>query len=307
LAFSAIGIPWHGAELLTVHGRPLAPAIQQAITSNRQPIAFLTDKKNSPSVIASALLDAGASGETNCVICERLGLPEEQLIYTNLQAWKEFDIDPLNVFVLPHGLTIQNRSMPVMGLPDEAFSTNANQITKREIRLLVLGEMNVQPKEVVWDIGAGSGSVSIEVALQRPTATIYSAEKRELLYNHLTENIQKFSVSNIDPVLGLAPEICADWPDPDVIFIGGSGGNLAEIITVAQSRLRQGGRFVATFVTLENLLTIRTLMPDAICYQAQIGRGKPIGEMMRLEAQNPVFIVKKEALWDFVCYPSKMS
>ena len=93
---------------------------------------------------------------------------------------------------------------------------------------------------------------------------------------------------------GKAPDGLADWPDPNAVFVGGSGGDLAEIVAVARERLSAGGRLVATFATFENLLAFQALVPDASVYQVQVNRMKGIGKMNRLEGLNPVFVCRWE-------------
>jgi precorrin-6Y C5,15-methyltransferase (decarboxylating) len=177
------------------------------------------------------------------------------------------------------------------GLPDEAFSTSARQITKREVRLLSLAELALGPGQVLWDIGAGSGAVGLEAARWQPAATVYAIEKRAEMAQHIRENLRRFPASNFYVAEGLAPAGLAGWPRPDAVFIGGSGGRLAEIISLVRERLNEGGRLVITLATLENLQTVRTLLPTAQVIQLQINRGVPILEMLRFDALNPVFVV----------------
>jgi precorrin-6Y C5,15-methyltransferase (decarboxylating) CbiT subunit len=178
------------------------------------------------------------------------------------------------------------------GLPDAAFSTAANQITKREIRLLVLAELALCPGEIMWDIGTGSGSVSLEAARAVPAAMVYAIEKRAELLQHARENLARFPAPNVHLMEGVAPDDLGAWPDPDAVFIGGSGGRLAALIEATQRRLRAGGRLVINLATVENLAIIRRLLPEAQVNQIQINRGVPIMDMLRFEALNPVFIVK---------------
>jgi len=177
------------------------------------------------------------------------------------------------------------------GLPDEAFSTIAGQITKREVRLLSLAELAIRSGDVLWDIGAGSGSVGIEAARACPTARVYAIERRERFVAHMRENLRRFPAPNLRVIHGEAPEACVGLPDPHAIFIGGSGGRLAEIISMAQQRLKPHGRLVLNLVTLDHVHQATALLPDARVVQAQINRGAPIQSLLRLEALNPVFII----------------
>ncbi len=177
------------------------------------------------------------------------------------------------------------------GLPDDVFSTSAAQITKREIRLLSLAELALQPDETMWDIGAGSGSIGIEAARAQPTATVYAIEKRAKMCEYLRENLRRFPAPNLYLTGGVAPDGMEDWPDPKAVFIGGSGGRLEAIVEMARQRLQPGGRLVINLATLENLHAARSLLPEANVVQIQINRGAPIMDMLRFEALNPIFIV----------------
>jgi precorrin-6Y C5,15-methyltransferase (decarboxylating) len=177
------------------------------------------------------------------------------------------------------------------GLPDAAFSAEAGLITKREVRLLSLAELALGPGEVLWDIGAGSGSVGIEAARAQPSATVYAVERREALCEHIRENLRRFPAPNLHLIHGEAPDACAALPAPDAIFIGGSGGRLGALLDLARQRLRPGGRLALNLVTLDRLSEARQHVPEARLYQVQINRGAPIQDDLRLEALNPVFVV----------------
>jgi precorrin-6Y C5,15-methyltransferase (decarboxylating) len=143
----------------------------------------------------------------------------------------------------------------------------------------------------MWDIGAGSGSVGIEAARTQPTATVYAIEKRPEMCEHVRENLRRFPAPNLYLTAGVAPDDTVGWPDPNAVFIGGSGGRLEAIVEMARQRLQPGGRLVINLATLENLHTARTLLPEASVAQVQINRGVPILNLLRFEALNPVFIV----------------
>ncbi len=284
LAFAALAEPWAEAALLSAHARPLPAVVSGVLAAPKA--AILTDNQHTPLVIAQALLEAGLSPTHSCAICENLGNPDQRVIRTTLGRVGEETYAPLNVFVV-----WRNEEATPPGLTDETFSTSAGQITKREVRLLTLAELALQPGQVLWDIGAGSGSVSIEAARAQPTAMVYAVEKRAEMYKYLQENLKRLPAPNVHSILGVAPEATLDWPDPHAVFVGGSGQKLIEIIQVAQRRLHPGGRLVINLATLENLQNICTLLPDARVIQVQINRGVPILDMLRFEALNPIFMV----------------
>lgn len=311
LAFAALAEPWVGAALLSAHARLLSDVVKGVLAAPKA--AILTDPtQHTPEVVAQALLEAGLPGDTPCAICENLGSANQRVVRTTMGNVGHESYAPLNVVVVwkgdeevrarsgsggaeeKHSLSsrlpnFQPPSPP--GLPDDAFSTSAGQITKREIRLLALAELALGPGEVLWDIGAGSGSVSIEAGRTQPGAAIYAIEKRAELYHHFQENLRRFPASNIHGVLGEAPEALSQWPDPHAVFIGGSGQKLSEIIQIAQQRLQPSGRLVINLATLENLQLARSLLPEARVSQVQINRAVPILDMLRFEALNPIFMI----------------
>ena len=288
LAFAALAEPWHDAALLSAHGRPLDAVISSVLHAPKA--AILTDQQHTPARIAAALLEAGLPPTTRCAICEHLGGPAQRVVRTTLRDAADQTFAALNVFVVWNDYLARYTPMPP-GLPDEAFSTIAGQITKREVRLLSLAELAIRSGDVLWDIGAGSGSVGIEAARACPTARVYAIERRERFIAHMRENLQRFPAPNLRVIHGEAPEACADCPDPHAIFVGGSGGRLAEIVSVAQQRLKPHGRLVLNLVTLEHVHRATALLPDARVTQAQFNRGTPIQSLLRLEALNPVFII----------------
>jgi precorrin-6Y C5,15-methyltransferase (decarboxylating) len=284
LAFAALAEPWHDAALLSAHARPLPEVVAGVLTASKA--AVLTDNHHTPAAIPGALLEAGLLPGSPCAICENLGGPEQRVVRTCLAEVGRQTYAPLNVFVVWPQLTPRSP-----GLPDEAFSTSARQITKREIRLLSLAELALAPGQVMWDIGAGSGSVGLEAARQQPGAAVYAVEKRAGMNEHIRENLRRFPAPNFHLTEGLAPAGLATWPRPDAVFIGGSGGQLSEIISFVQEQLKPGGRLVINLATLESLQTVRELLPMAQVNQVQINRGVPIMGMLRFEALNPVFII----------------
>lgn len=286
LAFAALAEPWSEAALLSAHARPLADVVTAALEA---PLAaILTDNQQRPAVVAEALLKAGFAASSRCAVCENLGSVEQRIVRTQLDQVDREDYAALNVFVVWQDF---NRAPFQPGLPDAAFSTSAGQITKREVRLLSLAELGLQPGEIMWDIGAGSGSVGIEAARAVPAAAVYAIEKRAEMVEYIRENLNRFSASNFHLIEGTAPEDTAGWPEPNAVFIGGSGGKLEAIINTVQQRLQPGGRLVINLATLENLETLRRLLPDAQINQVQVNRGVPILEMLRFEALNPVFMI----------------
>ena len=169
-------------------------------------------------------------------------------------------------------------------------------ITKREMRLLALCYLELHPGDVLWDVGAGSGSVSLEAARLSAALTIFAIERDRQAWQQVETNVHAFALSNVHPVLGEAPEAFNALPDPNAIFVGGSGGRLAEMLPVAVARLQPGGRLVMHCITLENftlgwsLLQKQDLHVDTTT--VQLSHAKSLGTLHRLESESPMFILR---------------
>ncbi|MBX6378618.1 MAG: precorrin-6Y C5,15-methyltransferase (decarboxylating) subunit CbiT, partial [Clostridia bacterium] len=155
--------------------------------------------------------------------------------------------------------------------------------------------MRIGPDAVIWDIGAGTGSVAIEAARLAPRGHAYAIEKNAEDVANIRENVARFGVGNVTVVHGRAPAGLEAWPDPDAVFVGGSGGEMGDILAVAARRLRPGGRIVVNLATLENLsqalTTLRGLGLEVAVTLVQVARSRPVLDLTRLEALDPVFVV----------------
>jgi precorrin-6B C5,15-methyltransferase / cobalt-precorrin-6B C5,C15-methyltransferase len=287
LAFAALAEPWSDALLLSAHGRALPDVISRLCTTEKA--AVLTDSVHRPQVIAQALLESGVLPESVCAVCENLGSEQQRVVRLSVaEAACHAEFAALNVFVVWNA---QPRLPLAPGLPDDAFTTAAGQITKREVRLLTLAELGLSTHQVMWDVGAGSGAVSIEAARAQPTAQVFAIEKRDMFCDYIQENRQKLRAPNVCVIAGTAPAALYDLPDPHAVFIGGSGGYMQAILEHTLPRLHPGGSVVLNLVTLESLANVRQNLPTARVNQVQIQRGKPIADALRFEALNPVFVV----------------
>lgn len=168
-------------------------------------------------------------------------------------------------------------------------------ITKMEVRAVVLALLHLEPGLVLWDLGAASGSVSIEAARLVALKEVIAVEKQVPRYEALRRNIKAYGVAEVRAVHGTAREVLAELPDPDRVFIGGSGNDLPEVLQQVSERLRAGGRVVQTAVTLDTLESARSFWSgkpfEVSITQLQVNRSVPIAESLRFEALNPVFIL----------------
>ena len=186
-----------------------------------------------------------------------------------------------------------------LGLADEAFAQKRPQkglITKSEVRAVSLYSLRLRRDSVVWDVGAGTGSVALEAAWIASQGRVFAVEREEDGLSILSENIQEFGSDNVEVVAGEAPEALELLPSPDSVFIGGTGGRLKEIITSVSRRLASGGVVVANFAAVERaseahqLLRDLGMQTDMTVVSASRGKALPDGST-RLEAMNPVFII----------------
>jgi precorrin-6Y C5,15-methyltransferase (decarboxylating) len=303
LAFARLKETWNDACVVSVHGRPVENLLP-ALAANKNKIAVLTDAKNDPHAIARYVEVHRLLSQYDLWVCEDLGTWDERI-----SRWSETaDYSPLNIVVLlRNNVPIGGSRGPLLGIPDHTLAHRPSNcdgepgrspglITKREIRLLVLGYLEFEAGQVFWDIGAGSGAVSIEAARLSPSLQIHAIDKEPQALAHIKENVQRFRLANVQAVAGEAPEILAGLPDPDRIFIGGSGGRLLDILETACRRLKPEGRLVLNCITLETFtsawswLSERNLHPEVT--SVQLAHAAPLGKMHAFAADRPLFIIR---------------
>jgi precorrin-6Y C5,15-methyltransferase (decarboxylating) len=186
-----------------------------------------------------------------------------------------------------------------LGLPDDAFEQRRplrGQITKREVRAVSLYSLGLRQDSVVWDIGAGTGSLSVEAGLIAHQGTVYAIERDQESLELLERNIRRFGCGNVHVVAGEAPAALATLPDPDSVFVGGSGGRLADILTTVTSRLVAGGQIVVNLAALERAQEAYHRLKDlelaVEMVMVNAARGQELGDgTVRLQSLNPVFVV----------------
>lgn len=186
-----------------------------------------------------------------------------------------------------------------LGLPDEAFAQkrpDKGLITKSEARAISLYSLGLTPRSVVWDVGAGSGSVALEAALIAHKGRVYAVDRDAESIRHLRCNLRRLGPDNVAIVQGDAPDALDDLPDPDCVFVGGGGRKLGGILSCAANRLRPGGRIVANLAAMERALQayecLRELGFETELTMASASRAKPLPDgALRFAALNPVFIV----------------
>ena len=190
-------------------------------------------------------------------------------------------------------------ALPSLGLPDDAFEQRRplrGQITKREVRAVSLYLLRLRSDSVVWDIGAGTGSVAIEAGRIARRGSVYAVERDPDSIELLRRNVERLADCNVKVVPGEAPQALERLPDPDSVFVGGSGGQLAGILDAAITRLKNDGRLVVNLAALERTCEVyhrlreKGMAVELCNISASRGKEMPDGTL-RLEALNPVFIV----------------
>ncbi len=250
LACARFRIPWDDLTLVTLHGRSGMDIPGRIL--GRGKVLLFTDQHNSPDRVAASLLTAlEACGDRQRIetirirVAENLGLTDERLTSGSLAAIAGQSFAPLNMMLVEQEFRPDTVRF---GLRENEIQHSRGLITKDEVRAATLHRLRLPLTGVFWDIGGGSGSVSLEAARLCPDLSIYTIEKKPEGHNNIRENIRRYGTYNIHLISGEAPEALADLPTPDRIFIGGSGRKLEAIIEAAVDRLTGDGRIVINAV-----------------------------------------------------------
>ncbi|AMV73401.1 cobalt-precorrin-6B C5,C15-methyltransferase and C12-decarboxylase [Desulfuromonas sp. DDH964] len=292
-AFAKIKEPWDDAVFISAHGRGLQGAVDRIVANDKA--AVLTDQLNTPAAIAAELIERGRDGYA-AWLCENLGTAEEQITATDVKGLLQIKAAPLNVLILIKEYEAGGEEyVPTLGIPDEEFATVKKLITKEEVRVVTLAKLKLRHDMTLWDVGAGSGSVSIEADHLLPNGRIFAVERNPQCREFIKANLRKFSARHVTLVEGDAPACLEALPDPDRVFVGGSGGNLYAILDAVDGRLPAGGRVVINAVTLDTLTAANEYFDNA-GYQVEvttinIARTRPLTDYKMFEAYNPVYII----------------
>ena len=281
---AALGTGWEDAKILSAHGRALSPSALCHFARTCPKTLVLLDGEKNPRWVRTAL-DGGGLEELPLVVGERLSCEGE-----SVAPYEERDYDPLSVAFIANGAP--EPGLPPAGIPDGEFIRGKTPMTKREIRRQILGELRLKPDAVVWDIGAGTGSVSVECARQCPLGTVFAVEREEEALSLIRRNRERFFAQNLVAVPGEAPEALSGLPLPTHAFLGGTGGRAREILDYL-SGLGARIRLVATAATVESAAFYTETLSgfgDFTAAQIAVSRLLPAGSVHLLRAENPVFV-----------------
>lgn len=290
-ACALLQVPWHDATVVSLHGRGLEAL--QAVLGRAKKIIVYTAGAETPKEIASLLLAPGMP--RYCVaVAENLGQADQQVRWLAPEDVAAHTFSPLNLVVLLQEEEAKTAALYV-GLPESGFVHEAGLITKTEVRAVALAKLQLRPGQVLWDVGAGCGSVGLEASLLLPGGRVLAIEQHPARVQQIRENQQRLGVVNLTVIQGEAPACLAALPQPDRVFVGGGGSRLPAILAAVLSRLDQQGRLVVAATLLASLqaasdfLQQRTWQVD-IC-QIQVSRSRPLAGSLYFQALNPVWLI----------------
>lgn len=333
-AFARINVPWDDAFCISVHGGPEIAkrrALPYEVSDiprlldTHGKLAILTDKQNNPAEIAKQLRSAqhaspspnplppgerGKAEEHSAIImhvCERLGYPDERIWTGSVSEAAGMTFADPNVVILQKsgvpesagrfGAVRSQESGVRFGLREEDIEHERGLITKDEVRAVTIHKLRLPQTGVFWDIGAGSGSVSLEAARLCPGLRIIAVEKEQERIDTIRTNIHRYNARNVEIIHGSAPDALLDLPEPDRVFIGGSGGNAVDIVKLVSEKMPTG-IMVINAVTLEtlndSLVSLERNGFSVEVSEVSVSRSKLAGGKRLMSALNPVFIVKGE-------------
>lgn len=290
LLAAALGRPWQGWNLVSAHGRTCDPVAE---CMQGRPTFFLTGGSEDPATLCAQLAAEGF-GDVQGVVGQCLGTPEEKLFRGSVKELAAGRFNSLSVLLVEAEEVLPRRAP---GLPDEAFERGDVPMTKQEVRAAVLAKLAVRPEDILWDVGAGTGSVSVELALAAPRGRVYAVECRPEGCVLIKANREKFRTRNLVLVEGLAPAALSDLPAPDAVFIGGSKGSLAAIVDAALDK-NPDARICVSAIALETLsAAVAALTAKGRTVQVSqiaVSRAKAVGGLHLMMAQNPIYLITGE-------------
>ena len=300
LAFARVKESWDEAYLTDLANHALESVVDRIGGAER--IGLFTSPECGPADVARALLDRRIDYFT-AYVCEDLGSKNETVTRGTLAEIAEQSFGSLNVMILIRDADAPDRARDdaprsLFGNPDDMFVQSQPKhglMTTAEVRAIALAQLRLRPRSIVWDVGAGSGSVSIEAAQLAAGGKVYAIEQDLEDAELIRENAARFGVTNVEPVVGRAPEVWAELPDPDAVFLEGSGREIAKLSELAFARLRPGGSLAANIISVEGILEMKSALAEQASqwrvWTINIARAGEQLERLRFEALKPAFLV----------------
>ncbi len=300
LAFARVKESWDEAYLTNLANHNLDAVVEKIRVATK--VGLFTTEQITPSQVAKKML-ARKIDYFVIYVCENLGARNERVTRGTVAEIADQAFEPLNVMVLVRNADVpdrprQSRIRSMFGNPDEEFVQSTPKhglLTPAEVRAVAMAQMALHHNSIVWDVGAGSGSVSVEAAQLAPGGHVYAIERDKEDEALIRQNADRFGVVNVTPVLGTAPEVWANLPNPDAVFIDGSGKEIARLAELAFDRMNSGGRFVANVVSIQSLDEVTEALGKKTSHvdvwMVNISRGKTQLDRLRFEALPPTFVV----------------
>ena len=282
LLAARLGRPWQDWSLYSAHGTNCDPV---AAVCGGKPTFFLTGGPRGPAELCKQLVSAGLDS-LEVTVGESLGFDGERVTQMTAAQCAERTFAPLNVLLAEPAPRYPRR---VPGIPDGEFLRSEGvPMTKQEVRAAILSKLAVGPEDVCWDVGAGTGSVSVELALQ--CRAVWAVERKPDALALARSNREEFGAWNLRLVEGTAPAALESFPKPDAVFVGGSGGALPEILAAVR-RANPAARVCVAAIALETLHAAMERLEGAEAVQISVSRSKAAGKLHLMLTQNPVFLV----------------
>lgn len=293
---SKLNMSWDDAKIVSMHGR--RQNLVAAVAQNKK-VFSLTGGEHSPQMLCSKLCDHGL-GNVKVYVGENLSYPEEKLTEGTAEEISKLDFPSLSVMMILND-DASGFEPVVHGLADELFMRSKVPMTKQEVRSVSMSKLMPKATDIIYDIGAGTGSCSIELALLARQGKVWAFERNPVAVELLGKNKELFGVENLEVIAGEALENIKDMPAPDCVFVGGSGGDLCQMLDIIYAK-NSSCRIVINAITVETLAEVAAYYKEHNDYTLEIvnvfvARGKHLGNYNLMMAQNPVYVMtalKKE-------------
>lgn len=284
-------VSWDDVKLISLHAGE--QNIIGAVTTSEKTFV-LSGGSRSARQICARLCENGF-GDCTVHIGERLSYPDETISSGAAKELSSQEFDPLSVLLIQNTGALRRLPPVTHGIPDDRFLRGDVPMTKEEVRAVSIAKMHLRPGQIVWDIGAGTGSVSVEIARVLWGGVVYAVEKEENAVALIRQNQMKFGVPNLKIVQGTAPWALSALPAPDAVFIGGSSGVISPVIDLVLQK-NPAARIVANAITLETVGAVldcfnRLELEQQEVVQLSVAKSKTVGGNHMMMGQNPIYIL----------------
>lgn len=293
---SKLNLSWDDAKIVSMHGR--SQNLIAAVNQN-QKVFSLTGGENSVQALCAKLCSHGM-GQVQVYVGENLSYPEEKITSGTAEQISALQFPSLSVMMILNKDAV-TFSPTVHGLADDLFMRSKVPMTKQEVRSVSMSKLKPKATDIIYDIGAGTGSCSVELALLANKGKVWAFERNPVAVELLGKNKSLFGLENIEIIAGEALENIKEMPAPDCVFVGGSGGDLCQMLDIIYAK-NSDCRVVVNAITVETLAEVAAYYKEHKDYTLEIvnvfvARGKHLGNYNLMMAQNPVYVMtalKKE-------------